>query len=137
MLHEVKISYKTLNDDGQEVLRKEQYVVDNCECFAQVEEKMYEAFNYSHYKETDVTDIKRSRIKELANGRGSDNDHLFIAEVQDIFTTDDGTEKELKYKILFYALNIESAMNFICEYIKQGYNMKLVSLKKTNFITVL
>lgn len=137
MLYEAKVSYKTLNDEGQEVLKKEQYVVENCECFAQVEQKMYEAFNYDNYKETDVTDIKRSRIKELANGRGSDNDHLFIAEVQDTFTTDDGTEKELKYKILFFALDIEAAMEFICRYIEQGYDMKLVSLKKTNFLDVL
>ena len=137
MLYEAKVSYKTRNDEGQEVLKKEQYVVEECECFAQVEETMYEAFNYDNFKETDVTDIKRSRIKEIANGRSSDDDKLFMAEVQDIFTTDDGTEKELKYKILFYATNIESAMDFICEYIKQGYNMKLVSLKKTNFITVL
>lgn len=137
MLYEAKVSYKTQNDEGQEVLKKEQYVVEECECFAQVEEKMYEALNYDNFKETDVTDIKRSRIKEIANGCSSDDEKLFMAEVQDIFTTDDGTEKELKYKILFYATNIESAMDFICEYIKQGYNMKLVSLKKTNFITVL
>ena len=137
MLYEAKVSYKTRNDEGQEVLKKEQYVVEECECFAQVEEKMYEAFNYDNFKETDVTDIKRSRIKEIANGRSSADERLFMAEVQDIFTTDDGTEKELKYKILFYATNIESAMDFICEYINQGYNMKLVSLKKTNFITVL
>ena len=137
MLYETKISYKTLNDDGQEVLRKEQYVVDNCLCFAQVEEKMYEAFNYSHYKETDVTDIKRSRIKEIANGRNSVDERLFMAEVQDTFTGDDGTEKELKYKILFFALNIESAMGFINQYIKQGYDMSLVSLKQTKFIDVL
>lgn len=137
MLYEAKVSYKTLNDEGQEVLKKEQYVVENCECFAQVEEKMYEAFNYDNYKETDVTDIKRSRIREIANGRSSDDEKLFMAEIQDTFTTDDGTEKELKYKILFYAMSIESAMDFICRYIEQGYNMKLVSLKKTNFIAVL
>ena len=137
MLYEAKVSYKTRNDEGQEVLKKEQYVVEECEYFAQVEEKMYKAFDYDNFKETDVTDIKRSRIKEIANGRSSADERLFMAEVQDTFTTDEGTEKELKYKILFYATNIESAMDFICEYIKQGYNMKLVSLKKTNFITVL
>lgn len=136
MLYEAKVSYKTLNDEGREVLKKEQYVVENCECFAQVEEKMYEAFNYDNFKETDVTDIKRSRIKELANGRGSDNEKLFMAEVQDTFTTDDGTEKKMKYKIIFFSKDIDTAMSYVTQYIKQGYDMLLVTLKETKFIDV-
>ena len=137
MLYEAKVSYKTMNDEGVEVLKKENYVVDNCECFAQVEEKMYEAFNYDNYKDVDVTDIKRSRIKELANTRGSSEEKLFMAEVQDIFLTDEGQEKPIKYKILFFALNIENALAFINDYMEQGYDMSLVCLKETKFIDVL
>lgn len=136
MLYEAKVSYKTLNDEGKEVLKKEQYVVENCECFAQVEEKMYEAFNYDNYKETDVTDIKRSRIKELANTRELEADKVFMAELQDTFTTDDGVEKKTKYKIVFFSRNIDTAMTYITDYVKQGYDMLLVTLKETKFIDV-
>ena len=136
MLYEAKVSYKTLNDEGKEVLKKEQYVVENCECFAQVEEKMYEAFNYDNYKETDVTDIKRSRIKELTNTRELEADKVFMAELQDTFTTDDGVEKKTKYKIVFFSRNIDTAMTYITDYVKQGYDMLLVTLKETKFIDV-
>lgn len=136
MLYEAKVSYKTRNDEGQEVLKKEQYVVENCECFAQVEEKMYKAFNYDIYKETDVTDIKRSRIKELTNTRDNGYDKVFMAELQDTFTTDDGTEKKMKYKIIFFSKDIDTAMSYVTQYIKQGYDMLLVTLKETKFIDV-
>ena len=137
MLYEAKVSYKTTDEKGAEVLKKEWYVIANAECFAQVEQKMYESFNYSCFKDVDVTDIKRSRIKELANYRNGIDEKLFVAEVQDTFTTDDGVEKELKYKILFFSTNMDDAMTFINEYIKQGYDMTLVSLKETKFKDVL
>ena len=137
MLYEAKVSYKTINDEGVEVLKKEWYVVEKCVVFANVEERIYGVFDYSTIKDVDVTDIKRSRIKELANERGSSEEKLFMAEVQDIFLTDDGQEKPIKYKILFFSLNIENALSFINDYMEQGYDMSLVCLKETKFIDVL
>ena len=137
MLYEVKVSYKTRNDKGQEVLKKEWYVVTLCDRFTDVEEEAFSAFDSSVFKEFDVTDIKRSRIKELTNSRDNDDERLFMAELQDTFTTEEGVEKEIKYKILFFSLNIDSAMSYVNNYIEQGYDMTLVSLKKTKFIDVL
>lgn len=137
MLHEVKVSYKKRGDDGNDVIRKESYVVENCDTFSQVEERLFTEFDYSYIDDFDVTDIKRSRIKEIANQRESADDRLFMAELQDTFITDDGAEKEIKYKILFFSTNIDSAMSYINRYIEQGYDMTLISLKKTKFIDVL
>lgn len=136
MLQEAKVQYKTRNDNGQEIVKKEWYVVENCERFSDVEEKLFTEFD-TYVNEFDVTDIKRSRIKELANSRDNDDDKLFMAELQDTFTTDEGVEKEIKYKILFFSLNIDTAMSYINQYIKQGYDLTLISLKKTKFIDVL
>lgn len=131
MIHECQISYISVDEKGGERTVKENYVVDNLGCFSEVEERLLDEFG--GLKALDVTKIKRSNIKEVANSRQGDTDKIWIAELEDIFTMDDGTEKELKYKILFFSKTIDSAMNFISEYSKQGYQMSLVALKKTNF----
>lgn len=136
MLYEVKVSYHTMNEEGTMVNKKEWYVMKYCERFSEVEENMFDAFNYDNFKDFDVTDIKRSRIKELANTKSDDNDKVFMAELQDTFTSDDGLEKKIKYKIIFFSKNIDTAMSYITEYIKQDYNMMLVTLKETKFIDV-
>lgn len=131
MIHECQISYISVDENGGERTVKENYVVDNLECFSEVEDRLLDEFG--GLKALDVTKIKRSNIKEVANSRQGDADKIWIAELEDIFTMDDGTEKELKYKILFFSETIDSAMGFISEYSKQGYMMSLVTLKKTNF----
>ena len=137
MIYEAKVQYRKTDDDGIERLHKEWYAIENCECFAQVEELLYETFNYDNYKDVDVTDIKRSKIKELANSSPMNYETVYMAELKDIFHKDDGTEKEIKYKIIFFAGNFDRAKEFISEYIEQGYNMLLVSLKETKFVDVL
>ena len=131
MIHECQISYLSVDEKGCERTVKENYVVENLGCFTEVEEKLLDEFG--GLKALDVTKIKRSNIKEIANSRQDDSDKLWVAELEDIFTMDDGTEKELKYKILFFSKTIDSAIKFIGEYSKQGYQMTLVTLKKTNF----
>ena len=103
--------------------------------FTQVESKLYEKFE--GYKDFDVVAIKRSNIKEIANQRTNNDDVIWQAELQDIFHDDEGNEKLLKYKILFFSKTYESANTFITEYAKQGYDMSLVSLKLTKFMDVI
>ena len=57
--------------------------------------------------------------------------------MMDVFHDDEGNEKPLKYKILFFSKTYESANAFITEYSKQGYDMSLVSLKLTKFVDVI
>ena len=101
----------------------------------QVESELHKEFK--GYKDFDVVAIKRSNIKEIANQRTNNDDVIWQAELQDIFHDDEGNEKLLKYKILFFSKTYESANTFITEYAKQGYQMSLVSLKLTKFIDVI
>ena len=133
MIHEVKVRYVKRDDDGVERVHNEWYAIENCETFSETEYKVKENFNYDNYKDFDVTDIKRSRIKEIANSSDSQYDHVFIAEVKDVFTKEDGTTKDIKYKMLFFAHDFDSAKTFISEYLEQNYNMTLIGINESKF----
>ena len=135
MIHEVTIAFTVAGKNGEGKTVKEQYLVDNRNLFAEVEDAMYVGFD--GYKDLDVIAVKRSRIKEIINTRQSDDDLIWMAELQDTFVDDDGKEKYIKYKVVLYSKTFDTAKAFISEYIKQGYNLVLVSLKLTKFEEVL
>lgn len=135
MIHEATITYVTIDDKGNDKNVKENFVVDGLGCFAEVEYRLVDYF--SSLTGLDVVAIKRSKVKEIANTRQEDDDKLFLAELMDTFDADDGTTKELKYKILVFSKTFDTAKAFITEYCKQGYNMELVSLKLTKFVDVI
>ena len=135
MIHEVTIAFTVAGKNGEGKTVKEQYLVDNRNLFAEVEDSIYVGFN--GYKDLDVIAVKRSRIKEIINTRQSEDDLIWMAELQDTFVDDDGKEKYIKYKVVLYSKTFDTAKAFISEYIKQGYNLALVSLKLTKFEEVL
>lgn len=135
MIHEVTIAFTVDGKNGEGKTIKEQYLVDNRNLFAEVEDAMYVGFD--GYKDLDVIAVKRSRIKEIINTRQSEDDLIWMAELQDTFVDDDGKEKYIKYKVVLYSKTFDTAKAFISEYIKQGYNLALVSLKLTKFEEVL
>lgn len=135
MIHEVTIAFTVAGKNGEGKTVKEQYLVDNCNLFAEVEDAMYVGFD--GYKDLDVIAVKRSRIKEIINTRQSEDDLIWMAELQDTFVDDDGKETYIKYKVVLYSKTFDTAKAFISEYIKQGYNLALVSLKLTKFEEVL
>ena len=135
MIHEVTIAFTVAEKNGEGKTVKEQYLVDNRNLFAEVEDAMYVGFD--GYKALDVIAVKRSRIKEIINTRQSEDDLIWMAELQDTFVDDDGKEKYIKYKVVLYSKTFDTAKAFISEYIKQGYNLALVSLKLTKFEEVL
>ena len=135
MIHEVTIAFTVAGKNGEGKTVKEQYLVDNCNLFAEVEDAMYVGFD--GYKDLDVIAVKRSRIKEIINTRQSEDDLIWMAELQDTFVDDDGKEQYIKYKVVLYSKTFDTAKAFISEYIKQGYNLALVSLKLTKFEEVL
>lgn len=134
MIYEASVQYTGRDNDGNDVTVREKYVLEDEPSFSSVEERLYKIFSD---KDFDVTAIKRSKIKEIANHRVGQEDLMWIAEVQDVFHDDAGNEKYMKYKILFYSRTFDTAKTFITEYIKQGYDMTLISLKLTKFIDVL
>lgn len=135
MIYEATVTYKSYDDNGRERDNKENYIVESMNTFSEVEQYLLEEFGA--FKDFDVTHIKRSKIKEVANGRGNKGDSIWMAELQDVFHKDDGSEELLKYKIAFFSKTYESANVFISEYVKQGYQMVLISLKLTHFEDVI
>lgn len=132
MIHEVTIAFTVAGKNGEGKTVKEQYLVDNRNLFAEVEDAMYVGFD--GYKDIDVIAVKRSRIKEVANSRTNEEEKMFIATLVDIFHDQEGNEKEIKYQVAFYSQTMSSAWAFIREYVAQGYNMKVSAIKETKFI---
>ena len=131
MTFETKISYES---EGKVV--KEQYIVENEELFGAVESKLYEEFgNFPNFS---VVSIKtNNKIREIINQREDEEDFIWTAELQDVFYTDEGDEKHIRYKVIIFAKTFDSAKTKIVKYMQQGYGMTLVSLKLTDFEEVL
>ena len=136
MIYESKVSFTKIDKNGNEKVYKEKYIIEDASSFGDAELLTYQTCDGE--SNLDVTDIKRSKLKEVANKRENDTNVIWIADVQDTFVDDNGEEKYNVYKIAFYASTFDDANNFITEYLKQGYgDMELVSLKKSNFVDVI
>ena len=135
MIYEATITHIVIDNKGNDKIKKERFIIDNMETFSEVESMLFE--EYGSLREFDVPAIKRSNIKEIANKRQSDEDKIYIAEIEDVFTTDTGEEKPIKYKIVFFSSEFDNALYFITEFLKQGFDMSLISLKQSNFVDVL
>lgn len=130
MIYEGTVAFVSLDDK----MTKLNVVVSDAVSFADAERQLEVAFEGE--KDLDVVALKRSKVKEIANMSTEHKDFLWIATLADSYVID-GKEKSVKYDILLHAENFESAKRFIEEYMKQGYNMELVSLKLTTFVIVI
>jgi hypothetical protein len=135
MIYETKCSFIKVDDNGNDKVVKERYIVEEAENFGDAEKQTYDFCDGE--TDLDVIDVKRSKLKEILNKRNSDDDAIWIAELQDVFTNDDGEEKYIVYKVAFFAKTFDSAMAYITEYMKQGYNLELVSIKKSKIADVI
>ena len=135
MIYEATITTTVVDDKGNDRSLKRQFILENFETFSEVEQKLYDEFGLEAGFE--VSAIKISRLKEIANTRDTDDDNIYVAELQDSFTDDNGVEKTIKYKIAFYSKTFDTAKLFISQYAKQGYNLELVGLKLTKVKDVL
>ena len=135
MIYEGQVTYVTIDENGCDKTIKENYVVEEAASFTDAEDQLLDAMQ--GFTDADVVALKRSKVREIANKRESQDDLMWEATVCDIFTTDEGVEKEIKYKILLFSKTFDTAKAFMAEFLEQGYNMSLVGLKKTNFLDVL
>ena len=135
MIHESKIAFTKVDDNGNDKVIKERYLIAGAESFGDAEEQTYDFCD----GETglDVIDVKRSKIKEILNSRDTGDDKIFVADIADVQHNDDGEEVEIGYKVALFAPNVDAAYNYIKSYLKQGYNMTLVGLKKTKYNEVI
>lgn len=135
MIYETQVQFTTVDAHGNDRVVKQKFVVKDAEMHGEAEDITYEECHAQ--ADIDVIAVKRSKIKEILNARQSDADYIFIADVADVTTDENGEEKELVYKMLFFAINADAAYNYIKSYLAQGYNMTLVGLKKTKFVDVI
>ena len=135
MIYEIQLQYTTIDNKGNDKVVREKYLVENVETFAEAEAKGYDWCDGE--TDLDVIAVKRSKVKEIVNTRQNTEDLIWLAELQDTFTTDDGEEKYTKYKVVLFAKTFDHAKSIMEEYIKQGFNMNLVGVKLTGFLNLL
>lgn len=134
MFYEVVSLITRPNQDGFDKEYKEKFFIDGCEFFAEAEMKMFEFYN----SENSVIAIKQSRVREFVNQRNDDDEHIYIATIEDIFIDEDGEEKRTKYEIGLFAKSMNEASKFINEYLKQGMtDFELVKVTKTKFLDII
>lgn len=131
MYYEFKTKRKTLTEKGIERDLVEHYITD-CDLFAQAEQKGLEIHNGN----CDVIHIVRSSIIEIVNPQ-SNEEYYYRATLVNIFTADDGTEKETKYHVLINAKDITDANQKAHEYMRQGISdMRLDGITKSKIIEI-
>ena len=135
MIYESTVQFTTVDAHGNDRVVKQRFIIKEAMLHGEAEGITYKECH--EQTDIDVIAVKRSKIEEILNKRQSDADYIFIADVADITTDENGEENELVYKMAFYANNADNAFNFIMAYLRQGYNMTLVGLKKTKYNDVL
>ena len=129
-IQRIVIDQKTGNDKTV----KELYFVNNVELFAEAELKGLELYTNN----ADVIAVRISAIREFVNARTSDEQSIFVATIEDVFTSEDGDEKVVKYKVALFAKDIHDATRITSEYMRMGISdMSLVGMKRTKFIDIL
>lgn len=136
MIYEGTIKYETITKNGNTKTIRESYLIENAETFSEAEITLLK-IGIESSVDIDVVSLKRSKIKEIANHGFKLKTPMFLATLTDVFTDENGNEKEINYDIAFFAPNIQEAHNFIIYYTEQGYCMEMRSLKQAKFIDVL
>lgn len=134
MIYEFTVQHIGVDEKGNDKVVKETYITENKELFAEVEALALSKFE--GYTDLDVIAIKRSKVKEIANAKKEETDMVWEATIQQTMVIDE-VEKVMKYRILLFAETFDKAKAFITEYLQQGYDMELVSLKLTKIIDVM
>lgn len=133
MLIEVKarVAWKI---DGKVKKKMETYILFK-EIFAQAEYDVMttitDYINDGTAEDFEIIGLKQSNIKEIISQY--EGEHSYIVTLRDTITQDDGTEKQMKYKVLLWANNISEAMNHAREVASQGYDMQIDGLKEVNY----
>ena len=134
MLIEVKVKVARIID-GKTRKRTETYVVDNCELFVNAEHEVMSVLSEEQSSGTvdnfEIQCLKISPIKEVCTEYSGD--FSYMATLRDVFITDDGTEKELKYRVLLWANSLSEAMARTNVFTRQGYDMNVDGLKEVNY----
>lgn len=97
----------------------------------QVTGMLEEAKNQGTVRNYDIVSLKQSQIKEVVTE--NEGEHSYIATLEDIFTTDEGVEKKLKYKIMLWADNHQQALSRTLALARQGYDLAVKGIKEVDY----
>ena len=139
MFYHVKVQFTSVNESGAKTKEKHEVLVDNCEFFAEAEQKALDEFIYAGVGDVEVTNMKRSNIMGFANSpQGGDDENIYTATIVSIFVEENGKEKETKYHVGVFAKSVNDATSIVQQYMKMGLqDMRLVSVKETKIESVL
>lgn len=140
MLIEVKVKVARIID-GKTRKRTETYIVPDCELFVNAEHivmnHLSDEQNGGLIDSYGIQSLRISPIKEVCDQWLEDytigGDPAFIATLKEIFHTDDGTEKTMKYKILLWASSHSHALQRVQELARQGYDMQIEGIKQVDY----
>lgn len=132
MFYEIRLKVRRENARGEVKEVKEHFITD-VDLFCEAEAKGLGLYN----GDCDVFSIIRSKIREIINDK-TEGKAFYRATLVDIFTNDDGTEKENPYPVLVCAADLKEANRLVEEYMKQGMqDFRFDGIAKTKIIEVL
>lgn len=133
MLIEVKVKVARIIDDKTRK-RTETFLIEK-EVFAEAEyavtSGLMQEQELGTVEDFEIQCLKLSPIREVCTEYPGE--FSYMATLRDVFVTDDGTEKELKYKVLLWANSLSEAMARTNVFARQGYNMNVDGLKEVNY----
>lgn len=133
MLIEVKVRVSVNANDRTR--KKTWTIVLNKEFFSEAEYAVTEMLtNDDAVVEFNIVSLKQSTVTEVATQYSGE--FSFVATLKDVFVSDDGTEKPLKYKVLLWANDLQEAMTNIHAFASQGYNMSIEGVKEVDYIYI-
>ena len=134
MIFEIAIQRIVIDKRGNDKSVLERYYVENVELFGEAEMKGLELYSNN----ADVVAIKISPILEFVNRRTSDEQFLFNATLESVFTDENEVEKTMRYRVALFAKDIQEATNIVLDYQKGNTeDMTLIGIRKTKFIDIL
>ena len=135
MLIEVKVKVARVID-GKTRRRTETFLIDK-EFFSEAEYVVTQhltLYQQNHSVESfEIQSLRISPIREVATDSIQLAVCTFIATLKDLFHTESGEEKWVRYKILIGADNLTQAHQTIQELARQGYDMQIEGIKQVDY----
>ena len=140
MLIEAKVKVSRIIDSKTRK-RTETYLVPDCELFVNAEHivmhHLSEEQESGLIENYEIQSLRISPIKEVCDQWLEDytigGDPAFIATLKDIWLTDDGTEKSIKYKVLLWAQSHGNALQRVQSLVREGYDMQIEGIKQVDY----
>ena len=135
MLIEVKVKVARIID-GKTRKRTETFLVER-EVFAEAEYAVTSGLMQEQELGTvenfEIQSLRISPIREVAEQFNTATSVTYIATLKDIWLTDDGTEKALKYKVLLWAEDLTGANRNAQQLAREGYDMQIEGIKQVDY----